>query len=330
MDAENHIRQIRRAAILGAAGAIGTSAGVELRHRGIPFRVIGREVKKLDAAFGGQAEIRPADINDVAATTRALEGADTVIYAVGLPYPLHNQHPVLMRKAVEAMQGAGISRMALASSVYGYGAPRTPRVSETHPREPHTRKGGYRKEQEDVALGANGKGALRTLVLRMPDFYGPHATLSYAHEVFDAAVQGKTANWIGPVDVPREFIFVPDAGPVLIDLLERDGSFGEAWNFGGAGTITGRKLITRIYELAGGEPKFRAAGPLILRIGGLFSPLMRELVEMNYLTTTPVILDDSKLTRHLPNVRKTAYAEGIQQTWEWYKQERGRTTGARP
>jgi hypothetical protein len=57
---------------------------------------------------------------------------------------------------------------------------------------------------------------------------------------------------------------------------------------------------------------------LVLRLGGLFSPLVRELVEMHYLVVTPVILDDSKLMRHLGNLHKTPYAEGIRQTWDWY------------
>jgi nucleoside-diphosphate-sugar epimerase len=311
---------VRQAAILGAAGAIGHSVGAELSRRKIPFRVIGREAAKLEQAFAGRAEIRPADINDADATARALEGTDTVIYAVGLPYPMHKLHPVLIRKAVEAMQKAGVSRMALSSSVYAYGAPQSERVSETHPREPQTRKGRYRKEQEDIALAANGSRGLKTLVLSLPDFYGPHATLSLADQVFQGALAGKSANWIGPADTPHEFVFVPDAGPVLLDLLEKDGSFGEAWNFGGPGTITGRELIDEVYRLAGLKPKYRTAGPLVLRLGGLFSPLLRELVELHYLAVTPVILDDSKLIQHLGGVHKTSYGEGIRQTWEWYRQ----------
>ena len=309
---------IQRVAILGAAGAIGRSTGAELRRRGIPFRAVGRDGKKLEGAFSGQAEIRAADINNPDQTARALEGCDTAIYAVGLPYPEHKLHPVLMRTAIDAMRRAGVSRMALSSSVYAYGAPQAERVSETHPREPHTRKGQYRKAQEDAALEADGQSGLRSLVLRLPDFYGPHATLSLADQVFQGAVAGKAANWIGPTDRPREFVFVPDAGPVLLDLIEREDSFGQAWNFGGPGTITGRELIDQVYRAAGGAPKFRRVGLAMLRLAGLFNAELRELVEMHYLAETPVILDDSKLRRHLGEVRKTPYVEGIRQSWDWY------------
>jgi nucleoside-diphosphate-sugar epimerase len=53
---------------------------------------------------------------------------------------------------------------------------------------------------------------------------------------------------------------------------------------------------------------------------GLFNPLLREVVEMHYLLTTPVLMDDTALHRLLGTVRKTSYAEGIRQTLAWYRQ----------
>jgi nucleoside-diphosphate-sugar epimerase len=307
-------------AILGAAGAIGISVAAEFDRRS--YRVVGRNRGRLERLFAGRAEIVAADIANATDAERALAGADMAIYCVGLPYPQHALHPVLMRKTVEAARATGLKRMALASSVYAYGKPRTERVAEDHPREPHTRKGRYRKEQEDIALDADRQGGLRTLVLRLPDFYGPHAELSLADQVFKGAVEGKTANWIGPADLPHEFVFVPDVGPVMADLIARDDSFGQAWNLGGAGTITGRDFIAQAYRAAGREPRFRTVGPLMLRLGGLFNPLLREVVEMHYLATTPIILDDSKIQRHLGTVSKKPYGEGIRLTTDWYRTKR--------
>ncbi len=305
-------------AIVGAAGAIGHAVAAELDRRRVPHRVIGRHRARLEQAFGPTAEIVTADISDLAAAQRALRGTATAIYCVGLPYPEHSRHPELFRNVVEAAQREGLRRLALVSSVYPYGKPQTPQVAETHPRAPHTKKGQYRKAQEDVAMAANGQRGLRTLVLRLPDFYGPRAELSLADQVFAAAMKGATANWIGPVDVPHEFVFTPDVGPVLADLVGREDSFGEAWNLGGAGTITGREFIAAAYQARGLRPRFRSIGPTLLRVGGWVSPLLAELREMYYLQTTPVILDDTKLSRFLGDLRKTPYPAGIRTTVEWY------------
>jgi nucleoside-diphosphate-sugar epimerase len=267
-------------------------------------------------AGGAHAEIFPADLSQLRDAGAAARGVDTIVYTVGLPYPSHSLHPVLMRTTLEAASSMGVERFILISSVYPYGVPRTQRVAEDHPRFPNSRKGAYRREQEDLVLDAHQKGKLKSLILRLPDFYGPTADLGYAPLVFQAAAAGKTANWVGPVSPKHEFVFVPDVGPVIADLLARDDVFGEAWNYGGPGEIAVVDFITRIYRAFGRAPKYRSVGRTLLKIFGWFDANMREVPEMMYLQETPVILDDSKLAARLGGLKKTSYDDGIRQTVE--------------
>ncbi len=312
---------IQKAAVFGAAGAIGPVVAAELERRAIPFRVVGRNRTRLQTAFGkmAQAEIFDADLSDPRFAGAAARGIDTIIYSVGLPYPSHHLHPALMRTTVEAAIAMGVARLVLVSSVYAYGVPRASRVSETHPRQPETRKGQYRKEQEDIVLEAGAKG-LATLVVRLPDFYGPGADNSLANPVFRAALAGKTANWLKPLNTFHEFVFVPDAGPVIVDLAECSDCYGEAWNFAGPEEINTLDFITRIYRAVGRSPKYRAIGRGLLKLLGRFNPLLKELVEMQYLQETPVLLDDTKLRTRFPSLHKTSYDDGIRQTLDWMRQ----------
>jgi nucleoside-diphosphate-sugar epimerase len=312
---------MRKVAIFGAAGALGNVIAPELERRGIPFRVVGRTRSKLEQSFGKlrQAEIVTADLANITAATEAARGTDTVIYAVGVPYTNFELHPKLMRTAVDAIAAAGVERLVVLSSVYSYGVPQTQKVAETHPRVPVSKKGQFRKEQEDIAMAANQTGLLKSMVVRLPDFYGPYADVSLANPVFRAALAGKTANWLGPVSTPHEFVFVPDAGPVIAELASRDECYGEAWNLAGVGTITAQGFIQKIYQALGREPKVRSAGQTLLRVLGWFNPLMRELPEMLYLQETPVLLDDEKLRRKLGDVHKTTYDEGIRLTLDWMR-----------
>ena len=312
---------IKKAAIFGAAGAIGPQAAAEFERRGIPFRVVGRQRARLESTFGAftHAEIFEADLADLRSASAAARGVDTIVYSVGLPYPSHHLHPVLMRTTIEAARAMEVARLVLVSSVYGYGVPRTSRVAETHPRQPQTRKGQYRKEQEDLVLEAHREGRIAGLILRLPDFYGPGADNSLANPIFRAALAGKTANWVGPVNAPHEFVFVPDTGPVIADLAERADCYGEAWNYGGPAEINSMDFITRVYRATGHAPKYRTVGRGLLKVMGWFNPVMRELVEMLYLEETPVILDDSKLQAKLGTLRKTTYDEGIRKTLDWMR-----------
>jgi nucleoside-diphosphate-sugar epimerase len=206
---------------------------------------VGRTETKLKAAFR-DGEVRPADLADPRAAERAAAGCDAVLYCVGLPYPDFARHPELIQTSLTAAARAGVRRFIAVSSVYSYGAPQTPRVSESHPRNPRAWKGEMRKLQEDLALAAHREGRIRSLVLRLPDFYGPHAEVSLAHMIFEAALAGKPAQWLGSVDLPHEFIFIPDAVRVIADLLARDDLDGSAWNLGGAGTHCPRVHHNRV------------------------------------------------------------------------------------
>jgi nucleoside-diphosphate-sugar epimerase len=305
-------------AIFGAAGAIGHSIAAELDRRQSLYRVVGRDRDKLAKTFP-KADAVAADLNSPDSAEWAASGIDTIFYTAGVPYNQFRLHPVLMQNTVNAAIQAGVERLIVVSSVYSYGSPRTPKVAETHPREPRAKKGQLRKQQEDIALDVHQAGHLQAAVVHLPDFYGPHAGLSIANPIFRAALDGKRADWLGSPDLPHEFIYVPDAGPVLLDLAARESSYGERWNLGGAATITARNFITRIFQLAGREPQFRSASKLMLRAAGLFNPFMRELVEMFYLQETPVILNDSKLHNHIETVPKTPYDEGIPATLEWMR-----------
>ena len=312
---------VQKVALFGAAGAVGHAVAPELVRRGIPFRVVGRNRGRLESEFGSmpQVEIFNADLSDLRAAGAAARGVDTIIYGVGLPYPSHHLHPVLMRTTLEAAGSMQVKRLVLISSVYGYGVPRASRVSETHPRMPETRKGVYRKEQEDLVLEAHQKGQLQGMIIRLPDFYGPHADIGLANPIFRAALAGKTANWAGPANTPHEFVFMPDTGPVIVELAARPDCFGEAWNLGGAGVINTMDFITRVYRAVGRAPKYREAGRGLLKLMGYFNPTIREVIEMLYLQETPVILDDSKLTNKLGAIHKTSYDEGIQKTLDWMR-----------
>ena len=308
-------------ALFGAAGAIGNSIAAALREQKKPYRVVGRNKAELEKAFGADplAEIVTWDPDDPASMRAACSGVDTLIYLIGVPYNHFALHPVLMQKTLDGAIAERVNRFVLIGTVYPYGRARTPKVSEDHPREPHTFKGRMRKAQEDLLLKAHREGRIQATILRLPDFYGPNIERSFLDSLFKAATRGGKADMIGPTDLPHEFIYVPDAGPVVLALAERPEAYGKWWNLAGPGAITQREIATKAFALAGREPKIRVAGKTLLRIVGLFNPIMRELVEMHYLVTEPVLMDDSAIHRLLGHVHKTPYDEGIRRTFEAYK-----------
>jgi nucleoside-diphosphate-sugar epimerase len=305
-----------RIALFGAAGAIGRSIAVALDATGHPYRVVGRSGAALSGSYGHSplAEVVIWDPDDPSSVEAAARGVHTIVYLVGVNYWQFELHPQLIRKTLDGAIRAGVERLVLIGTVYPYGRPTSRPVREDHPREPHTFKGRMRKAQEDLLLAADAAGQIQGTVLRLPDFYGPGVDKSFLHSAFSAAVTGDTANMIGPLDVPHEFVFVPDVGPVAVKLARTPGAYGRAWHLAGAGVTTQRELLTEIERQVGHPVKIRVAGKGMLRVLGIFDRFLREVVEMHYLLTDPVLMDDNALQRLIGPIPKTSYVEGVRRT----------------
>ena len=259
-------------ALFGAAGAIGQSIAAAIRANGQPYRVVGRTEASLRKAFGTDplAEIVTWNPDSPASVQAAAAGVETLIYLVGVDYTQFELHPELMRKTLAGAIAAGVKNILLIGTVYPYGRAKSRPVREDHPREPHTFKGRMRKAQEDLLMQAHADGRIRATVLRLPDFYGPGVEKSLLDGAAKAAVQGGTADMIGPLDLPHEFVFVPDVGPVVAKLVNTPAAFGKIWHFAGAGVTTQHELVSEMERQTGRKLKLRVVGKTMLRLIGLF------------------------------------------------------------
>ena len=300
-------------ALFGASGSSGASIAAALEAAGERYRVVGRSRVSLEAQFGSRplAEIAVWNPDVPASVVAAATGVDTIFYLVGVPYNHFELHPALMRATLDGAIAAGVRRMVLLAPIYSYGRPQSTRVDESHPRSPGTFKGKMRKEQEDLVLDAHAAGRIQGSVVRIPDFYGGDPKKSLVGDVFLAAVNKRRANVIGPIDRPHQYAYVGDIGPLALALAREDRAYGRAWNFAGSGVITQREFAEKAFAHVGRKPQLMVANAPILRVMGLFDPIMRELVEMHYLQSDPVLLDDSALRTLLPALHVTDYDTGI-------------------
>ncbi|HEV7914850.1 MAG TPA: NAD-dependent epimerase/dehydratase family protein, partial [Albitalea sp.] len=202
-----------------------------------------------------------------------------------------------------------------------YGRPQHNPVREDHPREPHTFKGRMRFAQEDLLMQAAASGAIEATVLRLPDFYGPGVAASFLNGAVQVAVHGGTADLIGPIDRPHEFVFVPDVGPVVVTLMDQPAAYGRIWNLAGAGVTSQQAMLQEMERQTGRTLKTRVVGKTMLRLIGLFKPVLREMVEMHYLLTDPVLMDDTALQQLIGPIRKTPYADGVRLTLDALRRE---------
>ncbi|MBV8216461.1 MAG: NAD-dependent epimerase/dehydratase family protein [Verrucomicrobia bacterium] len=298
-------------ALFGGSGTLGQALAPLFDSQ--PFRVVGRSLSQLQSGFAPYpaADFAVWDPAKPNTAVTALEGIKTLVYLVGVPYTDFRLHPILLEQVLSAAIQQGVERCVLVGTVYPFGLAQTSLVREDHPRNPHTFKGQMRKQQEDILLAADAAGRIRGTILRFPDFYGPKVERSYLSSLFQAAAQQKTAQLIGPLNTPHEYVYIPDAARILFRLIQEDGAYGHTWNSAGAGKISLAQLVKLVESTTGRRLRKIVAGKRMLQLLGLFDPLPREVAEMHYLFTQPLFLDDSALAKLLGPLNKTPYEEGV-------------------
>ncbi len=306
--------------LLGANGAIGRTLGPLLSARGLDYRVVGRSLLALQVRFheDPHCEHLQWDLADKDAFALACAGAGTVVYLIGAPLWTFADNLTLVERALAAAKAAGAGRFLLVSSNWSYSPPFGEPIREDHPRDPVTRKGRIRRDQEDRVSAAHLPGRFATGVLRLADLYGPRIEQSHLWSVFQAAKRGTEAQVLGPIDRPHEFVFVPDAAATILDLLDADAAWsGEtagAWNLAGPGVTTIRAMIELVFATEKKPEKYKVPGPLMMRFVRAMNPYIRELAEMQYLLDDSVLLDDARLRALLGSLSKTPYAEAVRRT----------------
>jgi nucleoside-diphosphate-sugar epimerase len=219
---------------------------------------------------------------------------------------------------LEGVSRAG-ARMIVAENLYMYGQV-TGKIHEGLPYRAHTRKGKARASMAEAILEAHAGGQVKAAIGRGSDFFGPEVlTSTLGERVFYPALQGKTAQFVGGLDVSHTYTFIDDFGSALVLLGERDGALGQVWHVpNNRPDVTQREIAQLIFEEIRTSPKMSGMGRMMMRIGGLFVAGARETVEMMYEFENPFVVDSTKFEQAF-GVKATPLREAIHRTVEWYR-----------
>ncbi|CAN7758548.1 NAD(P)H-binding protein [Paenibacillus sp. LjRoot153] len=310
---------MQKAIVIGATGGTGAAVTEELVNRGIPVIAFGRSLAKLEqfaARLGHPTHLTLAVgdaflADDVVA---AAQGTDVLFHCANVPYHEMATRLLPLGEAVmEAADRLGLKVVAV-DGIYPYGRKQMDFVTEKHPKQPHTRKGQIRLQFEQMVFDKRWKQA-RPLIARLPDYYGPTANqASYLGSTLEAIAVDKMAFFIGNMHVPREYVYLPDAAKMLVELAMNEHAFGQEWNIPGGGTISGHDIVRIARRASGTSKPVLSLGRIGLSLMGLFVPVMKEVVEMLYLTTDPLRLSGEKYERWIGPVPAISFEEGITAT----------------
>ena len=301
--------------VLGATGGAGRAVVTELVRRGKSVRAVSRS----GGTFPSGVDTLRADCTNRAATISACEGATVVYHCLNVPYPQWDK--VLPTFADNALAAADQADAALivTDNLYMYGPTDGP-MTETTPRQPVGPKGRLRLQLEEQFLNAHKNGHVPVALGRASDFYGPHAHSSTRDLVFEAALDGSTAAWLGSLDAPHTLSYLPDFARGLVTLGTHPRALGEIWHLPSNAPITGRAFIEQVYAAADQSPRMRAYGYWALSLAGLFDAEAWEAREVLYQFQEAFVMDTQKFDAAFGH-SVTPYDDAIPDTLAWHRRQ---------
>ena len=278
-------------------GPTGEATVERLLARGQAVRVAQR---KRPANLPAGVAFINCDALNVDDVKRAVAGAEQAVITVGFEYAgdvWKMVWPKAMRNFIAAAEIENI-RMVMVDNLYMYG-PQDGPLHEDMPLTSYGKKPAVRAEVTRIWQKAARERRVRLAALGAPDFYGPGVGRSHIGDSgLGLIAKGKTATMIMDVDQPHAFAYVPDIARAVVSLLDAsDDAFNQIWHVPCAPTRTPRELLQMGADAAGQKLKVMAMPTMMLRAIGLFSPFLRECIEMRFTWNRPYHVDATKFSR---------------------------------
>jgi nucleoside-diphosphate-sugar epimerase len=304
--------------ILGANGTIGSVLAKELKAYTNQIRLVSRNPKKVNETD----ELLPVDLSDASLVEKAVEGSEVVYLLVGFDYNIkvwQDKWPKLMRATIDACIKHK-AKLVFFDNVYLYDINAIPHMTENSVINPPSKKGKVRKEIADMLLNEVKSGKLTALIARSADFYGPNNEKSFLHDmVYKNIKKGKKPNWFIDANKKHSFTYTPDAAKATALLGNTADAYNQVWHLPtDKNALTGKEIIASFAKEMNVESKVSILPMWLLKIIGLFIPIMKEMPEMMYQYDRDYFFDSSKFEKRF-NFRTTPYEEGVKLTIEQTK-----------
>ena len=277
--------------VLGVNGHIGRAAAAAFVQAG--WEVTG--MARTDKHLPGVLFIK-GNSDSVADMRAAIGDADVVVNTLNLPYHtwFNGRMEAQMGRVIEALGTSG-KTLLFPGNIYNFAA--TDReVTPATLQHPEKSRGEVRMRVEEMFRAASARGDIQVIILRAGDFYGPGAQMDWFDQVvLKDAAKGKV-QVMGIKGVGHSWAYLPDLGRAfesLGSLRQHLGAF-ERFHFAG-NFVTPEEMGAAIANAAPIPVKVSRFPLILIKLVGLFDPLMREVGKMAYLWRNPMELKDNRL-----------------------------------
>jgi nucleoside-diphosphate-sugar epimerase len=173
-------------------------------------------------------------------------------------------------------------------------------ITENLPSVQLARKCKVRAQLDLMILEKIEQGKLNGIIARCADFYDATGSNSVLMElVYKNLAKNKKAQWLFNDRMRHSFTYVPDAAKGTAMLGNTKEAYNQVWNLPTDGNaMTGEDWIKLFANEMGKADKYSLIPAWMVKIAGLFVPVMEEIFEMRYQYDRDYFFDSQKFEKY--------------------------------
>ncbi|MET0794282.1 MAG: SDR family NAD(P)-dependent oxidoreductase [Polyangiaceae bacterium] len=311
--------------IVGATGGIGSETARALLAHGWTVRALTRDPEQAAQRFAslGKIDWIRGDAMNPADVVAAARGVDVLMHAANPPgYRNWAGLALPMLESSIAAARAASARLVFPGTVYNFGPETFPKIAESAPQQPRTRKGAIRVAMEQRLEQASRDG-LSVLIVRAGDFFGAGAGNNWFRQgLIKPGKLLRSVSYPGKPEAGHDWAYLPDLAETFAQLLERSAELStfDVFHFEGHWFERGVELAEATRRVAGiPDAPVRSFPWFAVYLLAPFVETFRELLEMRYLWQSSLRLDNRKLVAFLGREPHTPLDAALRVTLESFQ-----------
>ena len=312
----NPKKNLGKTLILGGCGFLGSHVAEGLLESGYTVRIFDKvkvDTKNINHIID-DLQMMEGDFTNEKDVARAIKGIDYIFHFIGTTLPkTSTENPVydLESNVISTLKLLNLAtqekiKKIIFSSSGGtvYGVPQVIPISEDHPTNPTSAYGISKLMIEKyLALYHLTKG-LDYVIFRIANPYGerqnPHSIQGAIAVFLGSAKEGKPITVWGKGNITRDYIYIKDTVPVLINAVQTNNQ-QRVFNLGSGKGTTLNELLAVIKEVTGRTVKVTYTGERAIDV--------------------PInVLDISRAREEFGFSPHTTLLDGVRKTWQWLNQ----------
>jgi nucleoside-diphosphate-sugar epimerase len=274
---------------------------------------------KLEIMVPDKVRLLAADVTNLRDMENIARSSAVIFSCTDAPYQMWETFYPATASALAYAMSRTNARLVVADNLYSYGNVSGRIMHEDMPHAAQTKKGLIRASVINTLLKSGNEFCQRVAFVKAADFIGPRIYKGvFGTDFLMRLHTGKTVLLSGNINLPHTFTYIHDFALALANVGNAEDTVGQLWHVPNAPAMSLDKWLHLFEVMTGKKVNLIVLPKIVVRLAGLFDPLIGEFYELAYQFEYPYLVDHAKYVSRFGE-HATCPSSIVKETVQWYR-----------